>query len=138
MSSPAAGAGARTLSAAEPVLLRANDGDIAVLTLNRAEARNSLSEAVLLALRDEFLAIAADRSVRAVVLAANGPVFSAGHDLKEFTARRADADRGRAFYKYIMDTCAGVMLQMVELPQPVIAAVQGVATAAGCQLVAGC
>jgi enoyl-CoA hydratase/carnithine racemase len=136
--SPGAIAGGHTLPDAAPVLLRADDGDIAVLTLNRAEARNSLSEALLLALRDEFSAIAADRSVRAVVLAANGPAFSAGHDLKEFTARRADADRGRAFYQHIMDTCAGVMLQVVELPQPVIAAVQGIATAAGCQLVASC
>ena len=82
--------------------------------------------------------IAADKSVRAVVLAANGPAFCAGHDLKELTARRSDADGGRAYFRHIMTTCSAMMQQIVNLPQPVIAAVQGVATAAGCQLVASC
>ena len=76
--------------------------------------------------------------MRAVVLAANGPAFSAGHDLKEMTAHRSDADRGRAYFKKIMDACSAVMQRSSLLPQPVIAAVQGVATAAGCQLVASC
>jgi enoyl-CoA hydratase/carnithine racemase len=111
---------------------------IAVLTLNRPQARNSLSEAMLEALGDAFTAIARDKSVRAVVLAANGPAFSAGHDLKELTRHRADADRGRAYFKHIMGQCSTMMQQIVRLPQPVIAAVQGVATAAGCQLVASC
>jgi enoyl-CoA hydratase/carnithine racemase len=124
--------------AAEPPLLRTDDGPIAVLTLNRPAARNSLSEALLGALSEAFTAIAEDRSVRVVVLAANGPVFSSGHDLKELAARRSDPDGGRAYFKHIMTTCSAMMQQIVTLPQPVIAAVQGVATAAGCQLVASC
>lgn len=128
----------RAPDAAAPILLRERDGGIAVLILNRPQARNSLSEALLVALREAFADIAADRSVRAVVLAANGPAFSAGHDLKELTARRSDADGGRAYFKHIMTTCSAVMQQIVKLPQPVVAAVQGVATAAGCQLVASC
>jgi enoyl-CoA hydratase/carnithine racemase len=111
---------------------------IAVLTLNRPQARNSLSEAMLEALGVALTSIARDKAVRAVVLAANGPAFSAGHDLKELTRHRADADRGRAYFKHIMGLCSTVMQQVVRLPQPVIAAVQGVATAAGCQLVASC
>jgi enoyl-CoA hydratase/carnithine racemase len=119
-------------------LLREDADGIATLTLNRPETRNSLSDALIAALADAFGAVASDRSVRAVVLAANGPVFSAGHDLKEFAARRADPDCGRDFYHRIMIACGEVMQQIVRLPQPVIAAVQGTATAAGCQLVASC
>jgi enoyl-CoA hydratase/carnithine racemase len=125
-------------SAADAPLLREIIDTIAVLTLNRPAARNSLSEALLRALEAELIAIAADRSVRAVVIAANGPVFSAGHDLKELTSRRSDADGGRAYFAHIMTLCSTVMQQIVRLPQPVIAAVQGTATAAGCQLVATC
>ncbi len=122
----------------ELILLREDHGGIAVLTLNRPAARNSLSEAMLEALGDALTAIAHENSVRAVVLAANGPAFSAGHDLKELNARRKDDDRGREFFKHIMGLCSGVMQQIVMLPQPVIAAVQATATAAGCQLVASC
>jgi enoyl-CoA hydratase/carnithine racemase len=122
---------------AEP-LLRADDAGIAVLTLNRPQARNSLSEALLTALADELTAIAADPSVRIVVVTGNGPVFSAGHDLKELNSRRSDADRGRSYLLHIMRLCSAVMQQIVRLPQPVIATVQGTATAAGCQLVASC
>ena len=124
--------------ASASVLLREDQGDVTVLTLNRPEARNSLSEALLAALGAELDAIAADRRLRAVVLAANGPAFSAGHDLKELTAHRNDPDRGRAYFTSIMDLCSSVMQRIVRLPQPVIAAVQGTATAAGCQLVASC
>jgi enoyl-CoA hydratase/carnithine racemase len=124
--------------ATEAVLLRERDGGVAVLTLNRPQARNSLSEALLSALTQSLTDIAADKSVRAVVLAANGPGFCAGHDLKELTARRGDADGGRAYFRAIMTTCSAMMQTIVTLPQPVIAAVQGVATAAGCQLVASC
>jgi enoyl-CoA hydratase/carnithine racemase len=131
-------AAAQVVDAGEPSVLREDVGSVAVLTLNRPRARNSLSEAMLTALRDELAAIATDRKVRAVILTANGPAFCAGHDLKELTARRGDADRGRAYFKAIMDLCSGVMQQIVHLPQPVIAAVQGTATAAGCQLVASC
>ncbi len=112
-------------SAAEPVLMRENAGNIAILTLNRPSTRNTLSEAMLAALGDELTAIAKDRAVRAVVLAANGPAFSGGHDLKELTARRSDPDRGRAYFRHIMLTCSAMMQQIVRLPQPVIAAVQG-------------
>ncbi len=111
---------------------------ITVLTLNRPQARNSLSEALLEALSDAFTAITHDRAVRVVVMAANGPAFSAGHDLKELNARRKDDDRGRSYFKHIMEMCSGVMQQIVTLPQPVIAAVHATATAAGCQLVASC
>ena len=121
-----------------PVLLRERDGEIAVLTLNRPAARNSLSEALLMALSAALTDIAADRTVRAVVLAANGPAFCAGHDLKELTARRGDADGGREYFRHIMTTCSAMMQQIVNLPQPVIACVHGIATAAGCQLVASC
>jgi len=129
---------ARAVPAAAPVLLREADGPLAILTLNRPEARNSLSEALIGALADALAAIGADKAVRAVVIAANGPAFSAGHDLKELTAHRGDPDGGRAFFTHIMNTCGSAMQQIVHLPQPVIAAVQGVATAAGCQLVASC
>ena len=79
-----------------------------------------------------------DERVRVVVLAANGPAFSAGHDMKEMTARRSDADRGRAYFKQLMEACATMMQAIVHLPKPVIACVQGAASAAGCQLVASC
>jgi enoyl-CoA hydratase/carnithine racemase len=120
------------------ILLREAIGPIAVLTLNRPQARNSLSEDLLAALSAELAAIAGDRTVRAVVLAANGPAFCAGHDMRELLARRADPDDGRAYFAQLMDQCCAVMLAIVRLPQPVIAAVQGAATAAGCQLVATC
>ena len=125
-------------TATAPVLLRERDNDIAILVLNRPQARNSLSEAMLTALSAAFTEIAADKTIRAVVLAANGPAFCAGHDLKEVTSRRSDADGGRAYFKHIMTICSAMMQQIVNLPQPVIAAVQGVASAAGCQLVASC
>ena len=120
------------------VLLREDVGPVAVLTLNRPAARNSLSEALLLALADAFAAIETDKSIRAVVLAASGTAFCAGHDLKELTSRRTDADGGRGYFQHIMTTCSAMMQRIVSLPQPVIAAVQGPASAAGCQLVASC
>src|SRR5436305_246404 len=124
--------------ASAPVLLREDVGETALLTLNRPQARNSLSEALLAALTDSFAEIATDQRVRVVILAASGPAFSAGHDMKEMTARRSDADRGRAYFKQLMDACSKMMQAIVHLPKPVIAAVQGAASAAGCQLVASC
>jgi len=121
-----------------PVLLREDADGIAILTLNRPQQRNSLSEALIAALTGALRDIADDKRLRVVVLAANGPAFSAGHDMKEMTARRSDADRGRAYFKELMDRCAAMMQAIVRLPKPVIAAVQGIATAAGCQLVASC
>jgi enoyl-CoA hydratase/carnithine racemase len=126
------------VSLTAPALLREDIAGVAILTLNRPEARNSLSEAMLAALQDALTAIAHDNEVRAVILAANGRAFSAGHDLKEFNAHRSDADRGLAYYRHVMARCSDVMQQIVTLPQPVIAAVQATATAAGCQLVASC
>ncbi len=129
---------AHTRPDAAPVLRRADTEGIVTLTLDRPQARNPLSEAMLAALGDAFRAIATDTTVKAVVLAAEGPVFCAGHDLKEMSAHRADADRGRAYFTKILSRCSGVMQQITALPQPVIAAVEGTATAAGCQLVASC
>src|ERR1700692_2375291 len=129
---------ARAAIPQSPVLLRETLGNIAVLTLNRPAARNSLSEGLIAALHAALKEIHDDVSVRAVVLAANGSAFSAGHDMKELTARRADADRGRAYFAGIMTACSAMMQAIVQLPKPVVAAVQGIATAAGCQLVASC
>jgi len=122
----------------EPVLLHERIGAIAVLTLNRPQQRNSLSEALIAALAAELKVIAADRTVRAVVIAANGSAFCAGHDLKELTTARAAPDHGRATFERIMNDCVAMMQAILALPQPVIAAINGVATAAGCQLVASC
>lgn len=121
-----------------PLVLRQDDGAVAILTLNRPAARNSLSRAMLAALSARLEEVAAEDGIRAVVLAANGPAFSAGHDLKEITAHRSDPDGGRAFFEDCMAACSAVMQAVVGLPQPVVAAVQGVATAAGCQLAASC
>jgi enoyl-CoA hydratase/carnithine racemase len=129
---------ARAPAPSAPVLLRETVGSIAVLTLNRPQARNSLSEGLIGELHAALRDIQDDAGVRAVVLAANGPAFSAGHDIKELTARRTDADRGRAYFAAIMTACSAMMQAIVQLPKPVVAAVQGVATAAGCQLVASC
>jgi enoyl-CoA hydratase/carnithine racemase len=113
-------------------------GAVRILTLARPDKRNSLSEAMLSALQAAIEAADGDDSVRAVVLAAEGPVFCAGHDLKELTVRRGDADGGRAYHAEIMRRCSDMMRSIVRSPKPFIAAVQGPALAAGCQLVATC
>ncbi|MFK4657862.1 enoyl-CoA hydratase/carnithine racemase [Bradyrhizobium japonicum] len=129
---------ARAPSPQPSMLLRETIGPIAVLTLNRPAARNSLSQAMIASLHAELNEIRDDKAVRGVVIAANGPAFSAGHDMKELTARRTDPDRGRAFFAEMMTACSAMMQAVVHLPKPVVAAVQGIATAAGCQLVASC
>ncbi|MEA2913644.1 MAG: hypothetical protein QOJ15_5725 [Bradyrhizobium sp.] len=129
---------ARAATPQSPILLRETQGSIAVLTLNRPEARNSLSEGLIAELHATLEEIHGDAKVRAVVIAANGPAFSAGHDMKELTARRSDADGGRAYFADVMNACSAMMQAIVRLPKPVVAAVQGIATAAGCQLVASC
>jgi enoyl-CoA hydratase/carnithine racemase len=129
---------ARATTPQVPILLRENVGSIAVLTLNRPAARNSLSEAMIAELHAALNGIHGDAGVRAVVIAANGTAYSAGHDMKELTARRADPDRGRAYFAHMMSICSAMMQAIVQLPKTVVAAVQGVATAAGCQLVASC
>src|SRR6185437_3765236 len=133
---------ARAPTPQSPILLRESAGSplgsIAVLTLNRPAARNSLSEGLIGELHAALDEIRDDNSIRALVIAASGPAFSAGHDMKELTARRSDADRGRAYFAEIMNACSAMMQAVVNLPKPVVAAVQGIATAAGCQLVASC
>lgn len=108
------------------------------LTLNDTRRRNALSEAMLARLDAAFAKAGADAGVRVVVLAGHGPAFCAGHDLKELTAGRAAPDGGRAYFARIMAQCSGVMQGIVNCPKPVIAEVTGIATAAGCQLVASC
>lgn len=120
------------------VLQREDRGPVAVLTLNRPDARNSLSEELLDALARAFEDIGRSKTLRVVVLAASGSIYCAGHDLKELTSHRSDTDRGRAYYARIMGLCSSVMQAIVRCPKPVVAAVQGTATAAGCQLVASC
>ena len=113
-------------------------GAIAVLTLDHSASRNALSAEMLSAMLSAIDRAAADAAVRVVVIAAVGPAFSSGHDLKQLTAHRSDADNGRAYFTTIMHRCAELMQAIVRCPKPVIAAVEGVATAAGCQLVATC
>lgn len=121
-----------------PVLIEERRGRVAVLTLNRPAQRNSLSEGLIGSLQASIDRLSADPAVAAVVIAAGGPAFSSGHDLKEMSAHRADADGGRAYFAHVMNICARMMLSIVRSPKPFIAAVEGVASAAGCQLVATC
>ncbi len=113
------------------------EGGVLRLTLANPPA-NALSLAMISALQEAFDAAAADSAVRVVVVAASGKLFSGGHDLKEMTAHRGDADGGRAFFERTFSECSRMMQTIVGLPKPVIAAVDGIATAAGCQLVASC
>ena len=116
-----------------PVLLCSDDDGIATLTLNRPAQYNALSEELLDRLQRELDRIARDESIRAVIIGAGGKAFCAGHDLKEI---RASEDR--AVHQALFDKCGRMMLSINRLPQPVIARVNGIATAAGCQLVANC
>jgi len=120
------------MSEPAPRLLRTQTGGVLTLTLNRPERRNALSEALLAELESALDALAADSQVRCLVLAAAGTVFSSGHDLGEMAGRSAGE------YEVLFARCSRVMLKLRSLPQPVIARVQGLATAAGCQLVAAC
>lgn len=120
-------------------LLERNDtGAVAHLRMNAPEKLNALSDAMLEALQDTFDALAKDQSIRAIVLSGAGKAFCAGHDLKEMTAGRQAEDGGAAYFKDLFDRCAKMMMTIQRLPQPVIAQVHGIATAAGCQLVASC
>ena len=120
------------------ILVEKKDGDIAVVTMNRPQARNSLSIDLMAALNASILRLGADGAVKAIILTGEGPAFSAGHDLKELSAARQQGDRGQAFFEKTMKACATLMQDVVRCPKPVIAAVDGIATAAGCQLVASC
>ncbi len=115
----------------EPILLRSDADGVCTLTLNRPAARNALSMALMQELQAALDAVAGDRSVRVVVLAAAGPAFCAGHDLRELRTNPTTE-----FYETMFETCSALMLSIIRLPQPVIAKVQGMASAAGCQLAA--
>ena len=124
----------KTTEAKQPVVLRAQDArGVVILTLNRPQAFNALSETMLSELQRELDAIAGDEAVRVVVIGAAGKAFCAGHDLKEMRA-----DPSPEYYQRLFTQCSDVMLSIQRLPVPVIARVQGIATAAGCQLVAMC
>jgi enoyl-CoA hydratase/carnithine racemase len=115
------------------ILLRADSDGVATLTLNRPAARNALSTGLMAALQTELDAIATDGAIRVVVIAANGPAFCAGHDLREVRGTPT-----REAYEALFAQCSALMLSIMRLPQPVIARVHATATAAGCQLVATC
>jgi enoyl-CoA hydratase/carnithine racemase len=129
-------ASAVTAGETEPLSVARPEPRVLLVTLDAPETRNSLSRRMMAALDRAIAGAVRDADVSAIVLAANGPAFSAGHDLKELTTHRADADRGRAFYVATMQACALLMQSIARSPKPVIAAVEGMATAAGCQLVA--
>jgi enoyl-CoA hydratase/carnithine racemase len=122
----------------EGSLLREDHGPIAILTLNRPEARNSLSEGLMSVFQAQLNDVAPSPDIRAVVIAANGPVFCAGHDIRQMEAHRSDQDGGRAYFEATFAKCATLMQSIVSCPKPVIAAAERTATAAGCQLVATC
>lgn len=120
------------------MLVESQNETVADLRLNRPNARNALSLAMIERLQTALEKCANDPSIHVVIISAEGPVFSAGHDLKEIKAARAADDNGRVFFERIMSACSKMMQTIVTCPKPVIASVQGVATAAGCQLVASC
>ncbi len=120
------------------ILERTDSGAVANLRLNAPDSLNALSDAMLAALKTEFERLTEDRSIRAVVLSGAGKAFCAGHDLKEMTRSRQAEDGGAAYFADLFTRCAEVMQAIPRLPQPVIAQVHGIATAAGCQLVASC
>jgi enoyl-CoA hydratase/carnithine racemase len=116
------------------LVTRRDEDGIAILALNAPDTLNALSSAMLDALQSAFDAIAADPVIRVVLLRAEGRAFSAGHDLAEMQAARAASDQGLAYFQHLFGRAAHLMQGIAALPQPVIAAVQGTATAAGCQL----
>ena len=120
------------------ILERCDADGIAHLEMNAPERLNALSDEMLAALQAEFDALRDDRSVRAVILSGKGKAFCAGHDLKQMTAGRQAEDGGRGYFEDLFTRCATMMQTIQALPQPVIAQVHGIATAAGCQLVASC
>ncbi|CUH53103.1 enoyl-CoA hydratase [Shimia marina] len=120
------------------ILERRDTNAVAHLTMNAPERLNALSDEMLAALQSALAEIAQDNTVRAVVLSGTGKAFCAGHDLKQMTAGRQNEDEGKAYFKDLFTRCATMMQSIQKLPQPVIAQVHGIATAAGCQLVATC
>jgi len=115
-----------------------SDKGVLRLIMNNTDQKNPLSESMMSMLIEEIKRASSDQSIRVIVLAATGNVFSSGHDLKEITAARESEDNGEVYFKNLFDYCSSLMQLIVNAPQPVIAEVDGVATAAGCQLVASC
>ena len=122
----------------EPLLLRNDTDGIATLTLNSPSNLNALSDGMIAALQKELEALETDRSIRVVILRGAGKVFCAGHDLKEMTRGRAAEDGGASYFADLFSRCGTLMQTISRIPQPVIAQIHGIATAAGCQLVATC
>jgi enoyl-CoA hydratase/carnithine racemase len=120
------------------ILERCDTGAIARLTLNAPERLNALSDEMLAALQAQIDALRADSQIKVVILSGAGKGFCAGHDIKQMTAGRAAKDGGQAYFQDLFARCTDVMMGLQSLPQPVIAQVHGIATAAGCQLVASC
>ncbi|SDW43183.1 Enoyl-CoA hydratase/carnithine racemase [Ruegeria halocynthiae] len=120
------------------ILERSDTGAITRLTMNSPERLNALSDEMLAALQAEFDALREDSSIRAVILSGSGKAFCAGHDLKQMTQGRQASDGGLSYFQDLFDRCARMMMSIQSLPQPVIAQTHGIATAAGCQLVATC
>ena len=115
-----------------------SDKGVLRLIMNNADQKNPLSESMMSMLMEEIKGASSNQSIRVIVLAATGNVFSSGHDLKEITAARESEDNGEVYFKNLFDYCSSLMQLIVNAPKPVIAEVDGVATAAGCQLVASC
>jgi enoyl-CoA hydratase/carnithine racemase len=134
MNRPAASA---ALGSTAPLRIERPRAGVLRLVLDNPPA-NALSEALLAALQDAVDEAAADAATRVVVIAATGKLFSGGHDLKEMSARRSDPDAGRAYFETVFGACSRLMQSLLALPKPVVAEVAGLATAAGCQLVATC
>ncbi len=122
----------------EGILLREDRGPVALLTLNRRDTRNALSEELMSDLQSQLDDISPSPSIRAVIIAANGPVFCAGHDIRQLESHRGDTDGGKAYFEARFKQNSMLMQSIIGCPKPVIAAVEGTATAAGCQLVATC
>lgn len=120
------------------ILERSDTGAVAHLHMNAPERLNALSDEMIAALQSQFDALKDDKGIRAVILSGEGKAFCAGHDLKEMTAGRQAEDGGKAYFKDLFERCSKMMLSIQSLPQPVIAQAHGIATAAGCQLVASC
>jgi enoyl-CoA hydratase/carnithine racemase len=127
-----------TAKAPLPLLLPTRSDGVLIVTMNRPDARNALSESLMRAMQLTLDEAVDDASVKVIVLAATGAAFSSGHDLKEMSAHRNDPDRGLGYYRQVFAQCSRLMSTIVRHPKPVIAQVQAVATAAGCQLVASC
>ena len=121
-----------------PLVRHGLSGGVLTLTLNNPDSRNALSGEMMAALKNALDAACADKDARVIVIAANGPVFCAGHDLKELSSGRVMPDKGKALYTRLMQQCATLMQAIVMHPRPVIGDVRGIATAAGCQLAASC